>query len=351
MMMLHRYSWSYRLSDVVSALNDWAAAHRRDPTATWVWICSLCLNQHRMHTTLTPEQLAEEFNPRVIAIGRILPLLVPWNEPVYVQRAWCLFELYTAICNARSVAINVFVPPSQRSGFLEAMAAGNYAELEAVLEEIHAEEATSTEPADVDAIRALIRSLPGGFPTLNEMVRGHLRRWFEGHGAVLTSSRAHALRTASQSRGSTRLSGVIESRMTSPEAAVNKGNSSASASPAKAANADGTTTTTTPNNSFSISVRNPVFGAPPRTGWASGSSNNHAAEPRTNRRQTTKGARSQRRKASWLSPSSSPSSSQLIQHTGRVAWRSSSTEFDEGDVDDLCTVADTDFPTFRESSL
>jgi hypothetical protein len=41
------------------------------------------------------------------------------------------------------------------------------------------------------------RSCQGGFQALNETVRGHLRRWFEGHGAVLSSARVQALRRVS----------------------------------------------------------------------------------------------------------------------------------------------------------
>jgi IS1 family transposase len=58
-------------------------------------MCALCLNQLRIVKTLTSAQLASEFGPRVTAIGRILPMLAPWDAPEYVTRAWCLFELFT----------------------------------------------------------------------------------------------------------------------------------------------------------------------------------------------------------------------------------------------------------------
>jgi hypothetical protein len=45
-----------------------------------------------------------------------------------------------------------------------------------------------------------VATLAGGYQTLNETVRGQLRRWFEGQGAVLTASRVQAMRRSSVSQ-------------------------------------------------------------------------------------------------------------------------------------------------------
>ena len=74
------YSWGYRMVDVVGALADWTQGmdgEQELPTRTYVWICSLCLNQHgfpRGHAQ-GPERLAAEFKSRVMALGRVLPML------------------------------------------------------------------------------------------------------------------------------------------------------------------------------------------------------------------------------------------------------------------------------------
>lgn len=176
------YSWSYTMSDVASALDEWTSTHDRDPTQTYVWVCALCLNQLRIVQTLSPAALAAEFGPRVIAIGRLLPLLAPWDAPVYMTRAWCLFELYTAVRYRRNVEVDMILPPNQRAAFVEAMESGNYTLLEGLLDGIRAEDASATESADLAAIREFVHEQPGGFAVLNETVRGFLRRWFEGQG-------------------------------------------------------------------------------------------------------------------------------------------------------------------------
>jgi hypothetical protein len=75
-------TWGYKVLSVSQALTRWAERVGRDPTRTYIWICSLCLNQHRIgETDVSPEDLAKEFGPRVQSIGRILPMLEPWRNP------------------------------------------------------------------------------------------------------------------------------------------------------------------------------------------------------------------------------------------------------------------------------
>eukprot|EP00035_Acanthoeca_spectabilis_P016592 m.342107 g.342107 ORF g.342107 m.342107 type:complete len:134 (-) comp16545_c0_seq67:718-1119(-) len=75
------YTWHYKVVSVGQALERWAEQSGRDLKQTYVWVCSLCLNQHRMTVVVSPEDLAAEFGPRVTQIGRILPMLEPWRNP------------------------------------------------------------------------------------------------------------------------------------------------------------------------------------------------------------------------------------------------------------------------------
>ena len=179
------YSWGYRVTEVADALSGWTTSVDYDPKRANIWICSLCLNQHLLSTqAASPEALAAEFGDRVVAIGRILPMLEPWDDPGYVKRAWCLFELYTAIRLPQNVEIDIILSPCESESFHDAIVAGGYSVVDGALEHIHAESATASVQADLDAIRALIRGYAGGFNTLNETVRAHLAHWFENHGGI-----------------------------------------------------------------------------------------------------------------------------------------------------------------------
>lgn len=76
------YFWTYSMVDVVDALTDWTRENERNPARTYIWMDALCLNQHRFGVTPSADKLADEFASRVTSIGRILPLLAPWDKPV-----------------------------------------------------------------------------------------------------------------------------------------------------------------------------------------------------------------------------------------------------------------------------
>ena len=165
------YTWYYTVADTIAALNEWIKTAGRDPKRTYIWMDALCLNQHRISKQLSPELVAAEFGPRVEAIGRILPMLHPWDDPVYTNRAWCLFELYTAIQNRTSVEVDIIITLSQREAFQAAISAGGYSKIDAALAGIKAEDATATMAEDLEAIKLLVQQMPGGFPTLNQAVQ------------------------------------------------------------------------------------------------------------------------------------------------------------------------------------
>ena len=187
------YSWDYVVAEVSAALSAWTELNERDPKRTRIWICSLCLNQHGFPRgdIQCPEGLAKAFGDRVVALGRILPMLEPWNDPGYVKRAWCLFELYTAIQRRDEVEIDIILSPSQSQSFHDRINAdGTDAHaVDGALAHVRSANAEASFPADLDAIRALILQHSGGFGTLDDTVRQYLRKWFVAQGGVKVVAR------------------------------------------------------------------------------------------------------------------------------------------------------------------
>lgn len=182
------YSWRYKVGDVVQTLAAWARKNSRNLKKTRVWVCSLCLNQHRINDPVSPAELGRTFGERVERIGRIAPMLDTWKGTGYVSRAWCLFELFTAIQN-RDVAIDIVLPPDQRALFLQAIKKGGYGSVDKIMASIKSEEATATIEADLIAIKSMVEELPGEYATLDRTVRAHLQSWFEENGMVASASR------------------------------------------------------------------------------------------------------------------------------------------------------------------
>ena len=61
--------------------------------------------------------------PTACSISRILPMLEPWYDPGYVKRAWCRFELYTAIWMYREVEVDIILSPKAANAFPDAVVA------------------------------------------------------------------------------------------------------------------------------------------------------------------------------------------------------------------------------------
>ena len=113
-------------------------------------------------------------------------MLDPWDDPGCVQRAWCLFELYTAIQKRSEVEIDIILSPKEAKSFHDRINCdGTDAHaIDEALEHVKSEDAEASVQADLDAIRVLIEQHSGGFGTLNDTVRQYLRRWFVSQGGV-----------------------------------------------------------------------------------------------------------------------------------------------------------------------
>lgn len=91
------YTWKYNFLDVISSLDLYTEKSGQDPKRTYIWICCLCVNQHDMEKS--EESPAALFENKIISINTLLPLLTPWQNPLYIKRLWCLFELMCAVEN------------------------------------------------------------------------------------------------------------------------------------------------------------------------------------------------------------------------------------------------------------
>ena len=91
----------------------------------------------------------------------------------YVERAWYPFELYTAIQLRDEADIEIVLSAKQAQSFHDRINADgtDVDAIDSALAHIHAESASATVAANLDAIRALIRQTSGGFDTINNTVK------------------------------------------------------------------------------------------------------------------------------------------------------------------------------------
>ena len=65
------------------------------------------------------EVLQVAFGEQIKAIGATLIVASPWNNPAFLNRAWCLFELMTSV-NV-GVEITILLPLAEHEAFVEGL--------------------------------------------------------------------------------------------------------------------------------------------------------------------------------------------------------------------------------------
>jgi hypothetical protein len=89
---------SYRIKDIVETLEEKCEANERDPKRIYVWIDCLCNNPHRVDEDVSFEESRDIFGTIVTNVGTMWSMMkAPWDDPEYLKRVWCNFEMFTAI--------------------------------------------------------------------------------------------------------------------------------------------------------------------------------------------------------------------------------------------------------------
>ena len=120
------------------------------------------------------------------------------NGPVWLRCGayfgprWCIFELWNAIKLGRDHCdIQIILAPEDKKAFHDRINAdGSDARaIDEALANVMSNEAEAFSQDDLDRIHTYIRSLPGGFTTLDSTIKNHLRRWFVSQGGVQVAAR------------------------------------------------------------------------------------------------------------------------------------------------------------------
>lgn len=185
------YSWGYTVEDIGDTLLQFCRSHEAKPEETYVWLCCVCINQHRVKEAqkagnIIPfEEFCHEFKQRVEGIGHIIAMMVPWRNPGYIKRIWCDFELYTA--TNRGLQVTVLMPPREIKDFLQSLrGTDGLKEVWDVLRKVDVEKAEASVEVDRNNILTLIKSGPG-FRRFNNSIAKFLQLW------IMTQSESYLL--------------------------------------------------------------------------------------------------------------------------------------------------------------
>ena len=173
------YSSGSRLSNVVSALEQWSAHNGKDAKKCFIWIHSLCTNLHKVVPAFmeeTQQQLELRVKTRIVSIGRFITMLDPWQKPEMLSNLWSMYELHTAI--RERCDVEFVMSADQRQHFKKSLAKSGYGAVETMLENVKCDASTTAVQHDANVIRQLIEQTPGEYKAVDESVKTRLRAWF-----------------------------------------------------------------------------------------------------------------------------------------------------------------------------
>ena len=86
------HAWKCSFGDIADSVQQYEQKH----PGTYYWFDLFMNNQHK--ATSNPfEWWCTTFKESIRSIGKVMLVMAPWDNPVPLTRAWCLFEMYTTM--------------------------------------------------------------------------------------------------------------------------------------------------------------------------------------------------------------------------------------------------------------
>ena len=166
------HAWTFVFEELVESLRFFEKQQKAaGAKPSLFWLDIFVVDENAAHT-YPSEWWQVSFTQAVGTIGHTALVLTPWRSPVPLRRAWCLWEIYSTL--SAQAKLSVCMSDAQNNDFHR----GLIEDFETVLESlclIDAETAEAGSQKDLDMIFAAVRTLDGGFHTLNATVLAQMR--------------------------------------------------------------------------------------------------------------------------------------------------------------------------------
>ena len=166
------YVWSYSIHELCDALEQFLAQDQKQFPAesTYFWLDFLCIPQN-IKVTLPPDYLANVFGTSIKKIGHTLVVLLPWDKPGVLYRAWCIYEMFLSL--STDTPLSVTWSSSQNRALQNVIRKRPKDALD-FINQVDVTNADAREAADKKLILDAVESVPGGSGYVNRRVRGLL---------------------------------------------------------------------------------------------------------------------------------------------------------------------------------
>ena len=165
------HAWRYLFEELVTAIETFTDSHADERWSYWV---DLFVNDQWNAPNLPYEWWAGTFSSAIGEIGHTMLVLSPWDAPIPLTRAWCLWEI---LCTIKMKAkLTVQLSTTQQAAFLETLR-NDYDHIMHALCNIDVHKSEAWNPKDLEMIFAAVEKEEGGFAGVNNLLCAQMRDW------------------------------------------------------------------------------------------------------------------------------------------------------------------------------
>ena len=163
------HAWKYRFVDVMDALEF----HFKDNLDVIIWFDLFSNNQH-ITLDLNFDWWCGTFKSAIEKFGYTVMVLCPWDDPIPLKRAWCIWELYCTCVSNSTFAIAL--SDENQKQFLNDILNNTEGAINKMLAVINAENSECFKPEDKFKIFEIVKK-EVGFHNINAMIFEQMRDW------------------------------------------------------------------------------------------------------------------------------------------------------------------------------
>ncbi|KAJ3037306.1 Kinesin light chain 3 [Rhizophlyctis rosea] len=180
------HSWQCKFLEVIDAILAFFHGKNLSSDAViWMDLFSLPQNHQRV---IEPEWLNTTLTNSISTIENFLLVSIPWDHPIVLTRAWCLYELYA--CEASKTSFDIALPAPKIQSFIQSLSDENNT-FTSMLTSIDSASSTATLPTDLHTLHETIRTSIG-FDTLDRTIRLLLLKWLTKTLDILKDTETHS---------------------------------------------------------------------------------------------------------------------------------------------------------------
>eukprot|EP01051_Picozoa_sp_SAG22_P009608 SAG22_NODE_811_length_7061_cov_84.983338_7_plen_598_part_00 len=170
------HTWLFGFLNVLAALEAFVAARPAGAPEVFFWFDCCSIDQHATQA-LPPVFWSSTFKEAIRLIGHTVMMLSPWDSPVPLTRAWCLWELHCTV--EVGAEFSVCLGPDEQAE-LEAALLRNSGALFTAFAGINVVNAQASRERDRVTILDAVRAAAGGTSALNALAMTKMRAWVHG---------------------------------------------------------------------------------------------------------------------------------------------------------------------------